>query len=69
MRRYKLEPGTPEYGHAFEHLVMQEIIAYLGYKDEVNRQCPAKASERAERLFRRTPQCEINTRVKRQNIG
>ena len=34
MRRYKLEPGTPEYGHAFEHLVMQEIIAYLGYKGE-----------------------------------
>ena len=35
MRRYKLEPGTPEYGHAFEHLVMQEIIAYLGYKGEL----------------------------------
>ena len=36
MRRYKLEPGTPEYGHAFEHLVMQEIIAYLGYKGELD---------------------------------
>lgn len=34
MRRYRLQPGTPEYGHAFEHLVMQEIIAYLGYKGE-----------------------------------
>ena len=36
MHRYKLEPGTPEYGHAFEHLVMQEIIAYLGYKGELD---------------------------------
>ena len=36
MRRYKLEPGSPEYGHAFEHLVMQEIIAYLGYKGELD---------------------------------
>ena len=36
MRRYKLEPGTPEYGHAFEHLVMQEIIAYLGYKGDLD---------------------------------
>ena len=24
-------PGTPEYGHAFESIVMQEIRAYLGY--------------------------------------
>ena len=23
----------PKYGHAFEHLVMQELIAYLGYSD------------------------------------
>ena len=30
--RYHLAPKTPEYGHAFEHLVMQEIVAYLGYK-------------------------------------
>ena len=35
MHRHQLEPGTPEYGHAFEHLVMQEIIAYLGYKGEL----------------------------------
>lgn len=26
-----LERGTTEYGHAFEHLVVQELIAYLGY--------------------------------------
>lgn len=30
-KRYHLAPKTPEYGHAFEHLVMQEIVAYLGY--------------------------------------
>lgn len=30
-KRYQLAPRTPEYGHAFEHLIMQEIAAYLGY--------------------------------------
>ena len=35
MHRHQLEPGTPEYGHAFDHLVMQEIIAYLGYKGDL----------------------------------
>lgn len=30
-KRYQLAPRTPEYGHAFEHLIMQEISAYLGY--------------------------------------
>ena len=29
--RNDLRPGTPEYGHAFEHLIVQEIIAFLGY--------------------------------------
>lgn len=33
LSRSSLKPGTPEFGHAFEHLVMQEIIAYLGYTD------------------------------------
>lgn len=31
--RYHLAPKTPEYGHAFEHFILQEIVAYLGYKD------------------------------------
>lgn len=31
LNRTKLEQGTPEYGHAFEHFVIQEIIAYIGY--------------------------------------
>ena len=30
-KRYYLAEKTPEYGHAFEHLVMQEIVAYMGY--------------------------------------
>ena len=31
--RHHLAPKTPAYGHAFEHLVLQEIVAYLGYKN------------------------------------
>jgi predicted AAA+ superfamily ATPase len=31
LHRKELQRGTPEYGHAFEHFVMQEIRAYLGY--------------------------------------
>lgn len=29
--RHRLQPGTPEYGHAFEHFIVQEIIAHNGY--------------------------------------
>lgn len=31
LNRPNLVRGTIDYGHAFEHLVIQEIIAYLGY--------------------------------------
>lgn len=31
MHRTTLTPGTPEYGHAFEHFVVQEMKAYMGY--------------------------------------
>lgn len=31
MGRHHLKRGSDDYGHAFEHLVMQEIIAYRGY--------------------------------------
>ena len=31
MNRTSLPQGTPEYGHAFEHFVVQEIRAYIGY--------------------------------------
>ena len=34
--RHSLKRGTDDYGHAFEHLVMQEIIAYKGYNDKKN---------------------------------
>ena len=32
LRRSHLRQGSPEYGHAFEHLIIQELIAYLGYQ-------------------------------------
>lgn len=31
LKRTYMHPGSPEFGHAFEHFIMQEIIAYLGY--------------------------------------
>ena len=34
MGRHSLKRGTDDYGHAFEHLVMQEMIAYRGYNDK-----------------------------------
>ncbi len=34
MGRYSLKRGTDDYGHAFEHLILQEIIAYKGYNDK-----------------------------------
>lgn len=33
LHRFHLMPETPEYGHAFENLVMQELRAYLDYTD------------------------------------
>lgn len=35
--RTQLQRGTVEYGHAFEHLVVQEVIAYLSYTDNPNK--------------------------------
>ena len=37
MHRSKLVRGTPEYGHAFEHLVIQELIAYMHYTHQDER--------------------------------
>jgi predicted AAA+ superfamily ATPase len=31
LKRKNIERGTDTFGHAFEHLLMQEIIAYMGY--------------------------------------
>ena len=30
--RRMMQPGSDSFGHAFEHLVIQELIAYLGYR-------------------------------------
>ena len=35
--RTNLKRGTDEFGHAFEHLVIQEIIAYLGYTESTEK--------------------------------
>lgn len=32
LHRTTLSPDTPEYGHCFEHFIVQEIKAYLGYQ-------------------------------------
>ena len=36
LHRHHLQPGSEDFGHAFEHLMIQEIIAYLGYHDIEN---------------------------------
>ena len=36
LHRGHLERGTKEYGHAFEHLIIQELIAYIGYTRNEN---------------------------------
>lgn len=33
LKRESIMPRSPEFGHAFEHFIMQEITAYLGYSD------------------------------------
>lgn len=35
--RKDLKRGSVEYGHAFEHFVMQELVAYVSYTDNSNR--------------------------------
>lgn len=37
MHRTSLAQGTPEYGHAFEHFVLQELRAYIGYNAKEER--------------------------------
>lgn len=36
LKRKNLEQGTPDFGHAFEHLIMQELVAYMGYRRELD---------------------------------
>jgi predicted AAA+ superfamily ATPase len=33
LKRKSLLPGSAEFGHAFEHFIIQEIIAYIGYSE------------------------------------
>lgn len=35
--RMSLRPGTDEFGHAFEHLIIQELVAYLSYAESTQR--------------------------------
>ena len=37
LHRTSLVRGTPEYGHAFEHFIIQELIAYIGYNHKEER--------------------------------
>ncbi|MBQ4507897.1 MAG: ATP-binding protein [Paludibacteraceae bacterium] len=37
LHRKEITRGTAEYGHAFEHFVIQELIAYIGYTHNDNR--------------------------------
>ncbi len=36
LHRNNMLPGSDDFGHAFEHLMIQEIIAFLGYHDIEN---------------------------------
>ena len=31
LHKFNLQPGSDDFGHAFEHLIIEEIIAYIGY--------------------------------------
>ena len=48
MGRHSLKRGTDDYGHAFEHLVMQEIIAYKGYNDKKDGICYWRTYDKKE---------------------
>ena len=48
MGRRSLKRGTDDYGHAFEHLVMQEIIAYKGYNDKKEDVCYWRTYDKKE---------------------
>lgn len=39
LHRKEVVKGTPEYGHAFEHFVMQELTAYIRYNRKEEKLC------------------------------
>ena len=36
LHRYQMQPGGDDFGHAFEHLMIQELVAFLGYHNFEN---------------------------------
>ncbi len=36
LHRHQMQPGNDDFGHAFEHIMIQELVAYLGYHDYDN---------------------------------
>ena len=36
-KRRNLEPGSADFGHAFEHLIIQELVAFMGYTSSDHR--------------------------------
>lgn len=36
LHRHDMQPGSQDFGHAFEHLLIQELVAYLGYHGHEN---------------------------------
>lgn len=37
LSRHELKPGSTDFGHAFEHLLMQELVAFMGYHQFENK--------------------------------
>lgn len=36
LKRNEIRPGSPEFGHAFEHLIILELLAYLSYSESIH---------------------------------
>lgn len=36
LHKHNLQPGSDDFGHAFEHLMIEELVAYLGYNEIEN---------------------------------
>lgn len=37
LKRSEVRPGSPEFGHAFEQLIILELLAYIGYSERLSR--------------------------------
>ena len=36
LKRGEVRPGSPEFGHSFEHLIILELLAYIGYSGQLD---------------------------------